>query len=112
MSNHLQDLHHHFFAVVDINGLEHLAVLPPAQLPHQLIVLLITESESEREEKVKQTTTCFLQNISKTYLDLEGKKQKSWLLQMIRKDVGWLEPNLTDSKVSKMNNKSGYLCCP
>lgn len=50
--NHLQDLHHHFFAVAHINGLEHLAVLPPAQLPHQLIVLLI--AVSKRIEMVKQ----------------------------------------------------------
>lgn len=50
MLNHLQDLHHHFFAVVDIDGLEHLAVFPPSQLPHQLIVLLI--AAGERMEKV------------------------------------------------------------
>lgn len=51
---HLQDLHHHFFIVGDIDGLEHLAVLPPAQLPHQLIVLLITVSE--RIDMVTQET--------------------------------------------------------
>lgn len=38
---HLEDLDHHLLIVGDVDGLKHLAVLPSAQLPHQLVVLLV-----------------------------------------------------------------------
>lgn len=40
-SAHLQDLDHHLFIVGDVDRLEHLAVLPSAQLTNQLVVLLV-----------------------------------------------------------------------
>lgn len=39
--SHLQDLDDHLLVVGDVDGLEHLAVLPPAQLSNQLVVLLV-----------------------------------------------------------------------
>lgn len=48
---HLQDLHHNLLVVGDVDGLEHLAVLPSAQLTDQLVVLLVaigTGGEAER----------------------------------------------------------------
>lgn len=38
---HLEDFHHHLLVTGHIDGLEHLAVLPSAQLPNQLVVVLV-----------------------------------------------------------------------
>lgn len=40
-SAHLEDLDHHLLVVGDVDGLKHLAVLPSAQLTHQLVVFLV-----------------------------------------------------------------------
>lgn len=46
---HLQDLHHHLLIVGDVDGLKHFAVLAPAQLPDQLVVLLVAMG-TERDD--------------------------------------------------------------
>ena len=43
-SPYLEDLHHHLLVVGDVDRLKDLAVLSPAQLPHQLKVILIPEA--------------------------------------------------------------------
>lgn len=48
---HLQDLDDHLLIVGDVDGLEHLAVLPSAQLTNQLVVLLVaigTDGETQQ----------------------------------------------------------------
>lgn len=50
---HLQDLDDHLLIVGDVDGLEHLAVLPSAQLTDQLVVLLVAiGTDGERQQRV------------------------------------------------------------
>jgi hypothetical protein len=46
---HLEDFNHHFLIVTDVDSLKHLAVFTPAQLTHQLVVVLITGERRTRQ---------------------------------------------------------------
>ena len=46
---HLQDLDHHLLIVGDVDRFKHFAVLPSAQLSHQLVVLLVA-IETDRQK--------------------------------------------------------------
>lgn len=61
---HLQDLDDHLLIVGDVDGLEHLAVLPSAQLTNQLVVLLVAigtdgETQQSMSECVRKREKCF-----------------------------------------------------
>lgn len=46
---HLEDFHHHLLVVGDVDGFEDLAVLAAAELPHELVVILVAAGEAEQE---------------------------------------------------------------
>lgn len=41
-NSHLEDFDHHLLIIVDVDGLEDLAVFAPPELPYQLVILLVT----------------------------------------------------------------------
>lgn len=43
---HLEDFHHHFLVVGDVDGFEDFTVFAPAEFPHELIVVLVAVGEN------------------------------------------------------------------
>lgn len=46
---HLEDFHDHLLVVGDVDGFEDLAVFAAAELPHELVVILVAVGEAEEE---------------------------------------------------------------
>lgn len=53
---HLEDLDHNLLIVSDVDSLEHLTVLPSAQLTDQLVVLLVAAETNRRAACVTKIT--------------------------------------------------------